>query len=190
MKFKKKGASKALTLIVTFIILIIVAFVVIKFNVGTIGKAKAGILYPLLETEIRACAAKNTKIDIPGLETSEDVDLDEDNFPDSCDICLGTGIDDGDGKNGENNRDQDKDFYPDDCDYSPYLSEEHECVYQLCQIDKTEEDKECIEYLNQCCTPEYKVYLEDLMEESGAGALALKCELVNARVGEEIPTIT
>jgi len=173
----KKAEGGMSMWVIGLVLALIVFFVWLAMSGELFGNAQSGITYDTLETQIRMCAAQNNRVEIPGLETDL-TDKDNDDFPDSCDICLGMGVDLGNGlgRDGDNSKDYDNDFYPDSCDSDKANSDEHECIYQLCIMN---DEGDCEEYLDQCCTALYGVYLQQSLEESGAGATRYKCDPIS-----------
>lgn len=174
---KKKAEGGTSMWVIALVLAIAIALVSFFLLKDSFGGAKMGIDYTTLEARIRMCAAKNNQPNIPGLELVQNFDKDKDYFPDTCDICLGTGIISDLGKDGDNSKDLDSDFYPDTCDSDMNNEKEHECTWQLCELD---DENKCEKFLAQCCTPAYSIYLEGIMEESGAGATRYGCEPVNS----------
>jgi len=152
---KKALAMNTMGRIILVLIVVIIMIFIFKKPVGTMDEFETS---QSLQIKSNACLLEAENAFESGVIFN---DKDNDGYPDSCDVCFGSGDSDGDGYNKD---DSDLDGMPDTCDKEP----EDPTIFE-CKEYRMEKDGEW--FKNICCT-----------NSAGSAALGISTDIVCALI--------
>jgi hypothetical protein len=174
MKNKKAvGHSVVISIIILIIVMLAIFFITKEFIASSLSyMSKEGRHNDMID-----CLRMSQDSDFGGMVDIEDrlydptYNRDQDDYIDSCDICVG--YNEGSGEDGHNKNDRDNDYIPDDCDSEPdNPNDELICNNYLKTYNNQEQEWE---FIGRCATQNYCAFLIDTQGQTGWGDQTLKC---------------
>ena len=129
---QKKAQGLSFSMIIIAILCLVILIILSYFIYTRFGSANKVFSTQELKIKNDACRLKGSRADRQGIEYA---DIDNDGYPDSCDICVG----------GDNLKDKDLDGMPDACDkYPDKQPRKKEKIADICKHIWDKETERCI----------------------------------------------